>query len=139
MKQLKESLIKKSNITNTYAIEPVKPGCNLKDGDLVLIGYYLISKKKYSDYQFGRYNEISGDIEFFSSYCHYSDLRETFYQHVPGNMYTKYIVRVYREVTGNPEIEVSEDDEKTLKEIQSNKNYVCIYNDKELSKKFRLK
>lgn len=115
----------------------VGPGDDLQDGDVVLFGYQYSYDKSYAYTNLGIYNAKTGDIEYDDgTHGPWKNLKDDFQYFVRGMVYIKHVLKIWRPINDSW-IRYPENLED-IKAIERNKNYVRIYENKELMKRFGL-
>lgn len=117
----------------------VKPGQDLCDGDVVLVGYMYRSSTnevRYDDWELGIYNAQTNDVEYVDSYKSWSELKDTFSYDKHGLMYVHYVLKIWRPINDSwiryPE------DLGNIRDMDMNKNYIVVYENTDLIKKFNI-
>lgn len=137
MKSLKEALVHKH--MDHYKL---KRGDDLENGDIVVIGYDCVDTdtigQTYQEVNVGEY--LDGDIVFnerIEGWCLYQDTFKYEEDDCIGEVIAVYKLlnnRESRKIYNN-----KYDDISILNDIKNDHNYVCIYENKTLVKKFGLK
>ena len=123
--------------------EQIKPGDDLKDGDVVFMGYYETVSNEYDSYKVGIFKHDSSTsmnhpvIDYGRhSFRAWEKMKKTYTYRFPSSSYVHLILKVYR-----PKNEINLDTKsiKNIKKLIDGPDYVCIYRNEELLEKFGLK
>lgn len=123
----------------------VKPGDDLCDGDVVLVACECLTGTESADINCGTFYDKSdvisypkGRIRYWNRSLSWKDIKDE-YQWTYDDAYTHYILKVYRPYPGKEwQLNPVNDRKISMETLENSHDYYCVYENKELLKKFGL-
>ena len=125
-----------------HHVNVLKPGDDLQEWDIVVMGYFNTETQEYENYEIGIYKQWTNPYRKTVSVINYPkaifsswhEMKDTFAYQYYGNKYIHMVISVYRPKGKN--IIKNVNTIKNYNDVDKNSDYDCIYKNEELVERF---